>query len=367
MSTKPLITFKVARHDAVPVKRKPTENKSDILMGNLNSDQPRLRDRNGFVGAVTLAYNEHHHLILRPDDIWAAIMTQFSFYLEKYGEDLRSKFVDHKGQKELSVSANGRLHCAPYDEMARMISTQISKNIKDPSVKDWVMPNFSTTTFADQVVGAVILMATMKKYFAYKFSLMCGIPQVTLLGTVEDWKQIYAKAQRLVEFDKDGKMVDWSKLLLPVLEQFVQTAEGKPNREWWDRICCNLGSGSGPRYLSGWITVFCVFKDDGEWVGSTLSVKNHFKTEYTAACEFAPEGWPVINTNDLPPGVVNVDVLVDDNGTEYKCEMTAGHRSFNIVDKDGLQPRLEWDIHLKREKKERKPREPWEPADDEDD
>jgi hypothetical protein len=32
---------------------------------------------NGFVKSLINAYNHHHKLILRPDDVWIAIMTQF--------------------------------------------------------------------------------------------------------------------------------------------------------------------------------------------------------------------------------------------------------------------------------------------------
>jgi len=32
----------------------------------------------GFVHAAIEAYNQHHHLIIRPDDIWITILTQLS-------------------------------------------------------------------------------------------------------------------------------------------------------------------------------------------------------------------------------------------------------------------------------------------------
>ncbi|KAF8887882.1 hypothetical protein CPB84DRAFT_1786686 [Gymnopilus junonius] len=34
---------------------------------------------NGFVDTVISAYNEHHHLVLRPDDVWIAISGQLNF------------------------------------------------------------------------------------------------------------------------------------------------------------------------------------------------------------------------------------------------------------------------------------------------
>jgi len=33
---------------------------------------------NGFIHAVVLAYSNHHHLIIRPDDVWVAVLSQLS-------------------------------------------------------------------------------------------------------------------------------------------------------------------------------------------------------------------------------------------------------------------------------------------------
>ena len=51
----------------------------------------------------------------------------------------------------------------------------------------WLIPAFTTTTVNDRVVAAVSVMSTLQNYFEYVCCLMCGIPKVTLLGTVEDW------------------------------------------------------------------------------------------------------------------------------------------------------------------------------------
>jgi len=48
-------------------------------------------------------YNDHHELVLRPDDFWQAINVQFSYYVNANGEALRDHFVNHEGQKELIV------------------------------------------------------------------------------------------------------------------------------------------------------------------------------------------------------------------------------------------------------------------------
>lgn len=63
----------------------------------------------GLVGTVVEAYNMHQNLQLRPDDIWIAILCQFSAYVNGRAEELRSKFVAHEGQKELIVNGVGNI------------------------------------------------------------------------------------------------------------------------------------------------------------------------------------------------------------------------------------------------------------------
>ena len=177
---------------------------------------------NGFVNTVCEAYNHHYDLVLRPDNVWLAILIQFASYVQCNAEDLRKVFVNHDGKQELTVVAAGTLHNAPYDQMALSMVEQISANLKDASIKEWALPNFSTTTLTDQVVGAISLMATMKEYFSYKFCLECGLTKVTMDGTVEDWEVIERKVQRLLEFDnKSNHMQKWVSLLAPVCSIYI--------------------------------------------------------------------------------------------------------------------------------------------------
>merc|ERR1711879_868203 len=82
----------------------------------------------------------------------------------------------------------------------------------------------------------------------------------------EDWGLLRTKIDRLPEFDLEEKhLTTWHAMLVPVLDQLVNSAEGKPDLHFWDRVCCHKGGGSGPRYLSGWVTVFTVFTAKGEW------------------------------------------------------------------------------------------------------
>jgi hypothetical protein len=141
------------------------------------------------------------------------------------------------------------------------MENEIHKNLVDPEVRSWIIPNFSTTTTDDRVTTGVIFMASMKKYFHYKFCLECGIPSVTLDGTLEDWEKINRSLDKLENY----KLKDWKESLNSILEHFIKAKRGYADKEFWSRICHYEGGGSGPTYLSGWITAFCLYDKDGNF------------------------------------------------------------------------------------------------------
>eukprot|EP00055_Hartaetosiga_balthica_P018205 m.130407 g.130407 ORF g.130407 m.130407 type:complete len:439 (+) comp9468_c0_seq9:65-1381(+) len=298
----------------------------------------------GFVGAATYAYNQHHHLILRPDDVWQAILAQFSLYVQTHAEELRDVFVNFEGKKTLEIVARGTLFTADFGRMAeRMVDEQIMANIADPSIAQWLLPDFSTTTTADRIAASVTQMATLQSYFDYVFALRCGLPSITLLGTVEDWEAVRTRIERLPEFETNATqyMQKWFDMLVPVLDEFVNTKKGAKNMDsFWDHICHYEGGGSGPTFLAGWITVFAVFGNEGKWQGSTFetqTMEGKIKSK-----------WPLIDTNKITSGVISVPVLVDDNGIKYNTHMFAGHFSF-VGKSCSVIPRPDWCLVMTRE------------------
>lgn len=225
----------------------------------------------GLVATVLAAYNNHHALVLRPDDVWIAILVQFNFYVNAHAEELREKFVAHKGKQEVVVKAVGTRYTVDFGSLAAQMTGEMDKFIVDRMLKEWILPRFSTTTKNDTVVAAVTMMATLKQYFSYTFELRCGIPRVTLEGEKADWEEILRRAARLKEYGKETAA--WYTLLEPVLVRFVlafDAPEAEENLDFWQRVAHIDNNGSGPDYLSGWITAFCAFNADGKWIGSPI-------------------------------------------------------------------------------------------------
>ena len=60
---------------------------------------------NGLVNGIIRAFQQDLHLVLRPDDIWLSILTQFNMFVNGNSEHLRTQFVAHEGKKELIIDA----------------------------------------------------------------------------------------------------------------------------------------------------------------------------------------------------------------------------------------------------------------------
>jgi len=58
---------------------------SELLQSSFSSNAAEFEsanivpNSNGFVNSLAAAYNQHHDLVIRPDDVWIAILSQFNF------------------------------------------------------------------------------------------------------------------------------------------------------------------------------------------------------------------------------------------------------------------------------------------------
>ncbi|CAL8133329.1 unnamed protein product [Orchesella dallaii] len=325
-----------------------TENKLTEVLQSTEFPNRTYASSSGFVKTVVEAYAKHHNLVIRPDDIWAAIMIQFSFYVNKNAEKLRSKFVDFKGKRKLSIEMNGgSVYTIPYSIFVTLMTREIDKNLVDPEVKEWIMPNFTTTTQNDHVSIGVVFMATMKHYFDYEARIGCGIPDITLDGTVEDWKNILGRLEKLHEYE----LGNWHDMLYPIISKFVDAKEGKVDGWFWEGIVSRSTGGpcGSPDLITGWITAFCVFDKEGNWQEPDgTDEKTGIFRQLERFWNSMTSKWPEIKIDKIPRGIVEVDVTLVDLVKTYKSLMLAGHMGVEVKE-DGvtMQPALGWAIALK--------------------
>lgn len=344
---------------------------SELLQSSFDSDlQPAVYpSRNGFVQGVILAYSGHHHLRIRPEDVWFAILTQLGFYINKHAEELRGQFVSFEGKKELEVKFyGGNRYTVDFGIFAQKMSLLIEENVVDPELREWIMPAFSTTTKHDVVVASVLLMGVVQKYFDFKCTILCGLPSVTLLGERADWELILTRLDKLQTFGAEPSQC--CTLLKPVISRFLKSFDDPASKDvvsFWQRIADVHNQGSGPTYYSGWITAFCFWDQDGN------SMYTVGKNEWLPNLRLEEAIYHHIDSQDVLPGFSFVPVKVDDNGDEFDAMMVAGSVGINctssgdelsngLVGPDTVAAKTGWWMFekksqevLDREKKERRP------------
>ncbi|CAB4397351.1 unnamed protein product [Rhizophagus irregularis] len=199
----------------------PTNNQS-VLEHTMTS--------HGLAAAIYHAYNNHQHLLLTPDDIWLTIAQGVSQHINYNVEKFRYRFVKHKDKEEIAIC---------IDEC-----------------------DFSTTTKNSLTASRIVLLDMLKEYFTYKGYSRCGIPKVTLEGTLEDWIKLQEKVIQLRQLDLD--MDFWLDRLDPVVWKLVETYKGNVDEEFWSKIISKDSFGSGPSWVTGWTTALYPYRMDGE-------------------------------------------------------------------------------------------------------
>ena len=281
---------------------------------------------NGLVHGAIQAYSKHHHLHIRPEDIWFAIISQLSFYINCHAEELRELFVSHQDKKDLVVTfSSGTRYTIDYGFFAEEMSRLVQENVVDPSLKEWVMPAFTTTTRQDNIIASILLMGVTQQYFTFKCHILCGLPSVTLLGERTDWELIYDRLDKLETFGAEPSQ--FCNLLRPVLSRFIKSFDEPASEDtvdFWQRIADYHWGGSGPSYFSGWITAFCFWNRDGKPLYAINSPDGE-------TLRLDGVAYHRVDSNEIPPGYSSAPVTVVDNGVSFDAMMVAGSVGINCT------------------------------------
>lgn len=203
-----------------------------------------------FIYALNLAYDRHHPLILSPDMIWLLIAQGFARHINLQAEALRHRFVRHSGKVSLVVVRDAFIRGFAgndWEGVFTEFTTQIKGHV-GAGVHGLVMRDFSTTGIVEKAAFEITLMDAMQSYFTYILQTRCGIPEITLEGTPEDWEAVRTGAVALADYDLDW----WISGLLPVLDRFVAASRGDIDQLFWSEFY-KVNHGSGGPFVSGYV------------------------------------------------------------------------------------------------------------------
>lgn len=300
-------------------------------------------ETHALLSAVHDAFYQHYPLRLSPDVIWLTLARGFALHVNLHAEELRHRFVRHSGQERLVVDRPDFLpgRANPWPEVFADFSKQIAKRVG--KLCAFVRCDFSTTGPSERAASELMVMDTFQAYFECVLMAGCGIPAITLTGTVDDWKSIRNRAALFGEFGLER----WSRALDPILAQFVAAAEGKAERPFW-RSFFRFHSGSGPAVMTGWINVlFPYFRD------KSRLYPNPYLEDWERRLQIDDtQHWPDRDSNPqgvgmkaVPPCLTSVPLTVFWGEVECKLRLVGGLMGVSQCPATlTLQPECAWAI-----------------------
>jgi len=300
------------------------------------------------VHAVHAAFSQHRPLLLTPDIIWLTIAQGFSQHINNHSETLRSRFVQHQGKKELVFETMSDLETIPWATAVEKWTLQVRDHV-GADLYRLLECNFSTTTPITRIASHIVMMDTFKQYFEYAIRCVCGIPHITLLGTVEDWQSISDRVKIMAEYELSW----WTDRLIPICQEFAEAAAGKPAIDFW-RCIYKPKTVYGGELMTGWLTdLFPYIKDP---VTNTPTVKNPMLERYF--CEPPPAesqrnqsfswGGYGISPKSLPLGICQVPAKFTGGKKNVNLELIAGFIGVQQNSETGiLQPEIGWAVRDK--------------------
>jgi hypothetical protein len=211
------------------------------------------------VAAIDLAFRDHRPLVLSPDVIWLLVAQGFAHHVNANAEVMRPRFVEHPGKLTIEVRRDDFVKGSPENPWPEVFA-EFSRHVRGhvgATTHDLLLPNFSTTGAAERAAAEVVLLDAMQSFFTYEVHTLCGIPQIVLEGTTEDWAALAERSRGIGQYGLGW----WTEPLAPILEEFVEASRGRANVRFWQSIY-KLAGGSGGPYASGWITAFFPYLKD---------------------------------------------------------------------------------------------------------
>ncbi len=265
------------------VKYNATDFRNGVIKSSIDGDSLISFGTHSFYKGMINAYASHRGIVLSPDVIWLLISQGFAAHVNLNSEELRNKIVYHQGKKTLEVESHKNLlfetDKVNWDSIFGEFEKQIRSNTKN-NIADIITADFSTTGRTEKIASQITLMESVKSYFEYKvMTLGCGIPDITLTGTPDDWRKVREKAQSLKGYGMDW----WIESLDPILKQFVDASQGTVDTEFWMEMVesakfrlmgCGIPSKDADNTelrFDGWFTTFYPYNAFGDRISGSLT------------------------------------------------------------------------------------------------
>lgn len=295
----------------------------------------RVPAMHGVLGAIHLAFAEHRPLALSPDHVWLCVTQAVARHVTGHSEALRHRFVKHEGQKELEVRRDDFLPGSAENDWPAAITT-FSSMLREElgsETHSLFSASSSTTDAIARTAADIVLMGAVQRYFRYTVATLCGISELTLEGTPEDWSRLRAKVEGFAGLGLDP----WLDALRHLLDHFVRASMGSPDEAFFRQLY-KAEDASGGTYVSGFVNVLFPYLGDS---GVAEANVNRLASEVRPSQRHALEN-PKLDA--YPSGLASVPFRWKLMGGELPMSLVAGFVGVSQDAAGVLRPELGWAV-----------------------
>lgn len=275
------------------------------------------------------AFDTHTPLCLKPEVFWYAIVHEVAICVKQNSKKYAKYFTDSEGKKELHVRDDSLAYGGQNDwaRAVGLFKKPLIENISS-EMTGLLLPQFSTMTPEIETAILVTFMDVVSDYYKYHVHSMCGIPEIRLEGSKEDWQLLYSSVKELSSHFPDlaGYFTDLQRVLRSILESIDRSYV---DQAFWSSIY-KVDHNSGGPYINGWITAFTAYLPKGE---KGFEMKAEFDWYSTHGCGSH-------RTNDFPTHISKVPFTWHYLDQKIKMALIAGVMGVEHLDGQYLAPSL---------------------------
>lgn len=236
-------------------------------MRNFEAFGRMFASKHGFLHAVLDACNDHHHLVIRPEDVWFAVLAQLGIYLNvrrahssrKKAEqseecnpyvfrlDSKLPYENSRNMPGTGSSSNNSSSSSSYNQYSNSLPRTGSSNTSDceiaiamakllderirdgyfsgsvaasaqevAEVRAWIMPAFSTTDRSDQTVAICLMLGNYTRYchssytWGWSSNTRCGLHPSSSSISSDDEYDNNTNFWGIPSVTLEGEIGDWA-------------------------------------------------------------------------------------------------------------------------------------------------------------
>lgn len=153
----------------------------------------------------------------------------------------------------------------------------------------------------------------MRQYYECDLVMLCGLLSVTLVGEIEGLQEINDRMYYLYQLNR-APLSRFAKMLRPILRHMFTHPTSEEIKTFWNTMITTRPPADGENWvLSGWITAFCYWNEEGR-----------FSSQAPSFPVLDGELYPTVPVKNIPAGSASVPVKVTMNEKLCDCTLVAG-------------------------------------------